>query len=86
MRLSVVISTLGNYAVLRRVLDGYSRQSVPPDEFEVIVVADHTDPDPDAITRAIGTITTVSRPATRSGVRMFTPGDPSRLRLIRMIS
>jgi glycosyltransferase involved in cell wall biosynthesis len=55
MRLSVVISTLGNYAVLRRVLDGYSRQSVPPDEFEVIVVADRSDPDPDAIGEAIGT-------------------------------
>lgn len=55
MNLSVVISTLGNYAVLQRVLDGFSQQSSPPDSFEVIVVKDRNDPDDAAIERAIGT-------------------------------
>jgi len=41
--LSVVISTLGNYDVLRRVLDGYSRQDAPAGSFEVLVVVDHAD-------------------------------------------
>lgn len=53
-RLSVVISTLGNYDLLRRVLDGYSQQSADPASFEVVVVTDAADPDPDAVGRAIG--------------------------------
>jgi GT2 family glycosyltransferase len=52
--LSVVISTLGNYDVLRRVLDGYSRQDAPAGSFEVLVVVDHADQDPDAVRAAIG--------------------------------
>src|SRR2546423_10247599 len=52
--LSVVISTLGNYAVLERVLDGYDAQDAPPGTFEVVVVADRADPDPAAVDRAIG--------------------------------
>ena len=52
--LSVVISTLGNYDVLRRVLDGYSRQDAPPGSFEVLVVADRADPRPAAVDAAIG--------------------------------
>ena len=52
-RLSVVISTLGNYATLERVLDGYSQQMLRP-TFEVLVVADAADPQPDAVERAIG--------------------------------
>lgn len=52
--LSVVLSTLGNYDVLRRVLDGYSRQTAPPESFEVIVVVDRADPDPEAAAAAIG--------------------------------
>lgn len=52
--LSVVISTLGNYDVLERVLDGYSRQDATPGSFEVVVVADAADPDLDAVERAIG--------------------------------
>jgi len=41
--------------VLKRVLDGYSRQTVAPDRFEVIVVMDCADPDPGAVDEAIGT-------------------------------
>src|SRR2546427_13169043 len=52
--LSVVLSTLGNYAVLRRVLYGYDRQTAPPGSFEVIVVADRADPDVGAVDEAIG--------------------------------
>jgi glycosyltransferase involved in cell wall biosynthesis len=53
-RLSVVLSTLGNYAVLRRVLDGYSAQDAPAGSFEVLVAADRADPDPGAVDAAIG--------------------------------
>ena len=53
--LSVVISTLGNYATLERVLDGYARQTVRHGAFEVVVVTDAADPDPGAVDRAIGT-------------------------------
>jgi GT2 family glycosyltransferase len=52
--LSVVLSTLGNYAVLRRVLDGYDRQASPPGSFEVIVVADRAEPDLESVDAAIG--------------------------------
>jgi glycosyltransferase involved in cell wall biosynthesis len=49
-----VISTLGNHAVLRRVLDGYSRQDAPGGSFEVLVVADHAEPDLADVDDAIG--------------------------------
>src|SRR5690348_6642586 len=52
--LSVVIPTLGNYSVLRRVLDGYAKQDVPVGTFEVVVVADRADPDLEAVDAAIG--------------------------------
>jgi GT2 family glycosyltransferase len=52
--LSVVLSTLGNYDVLRRVLDGYARQTAPVGSFEVTVVVDSADPDPGAAEAAIG--------------------------------
>jgi GT2 family glycosyltransferase len=52
--LSVVISTLGNHATLERVLDGYSRQRAPAGSFEVVVVMDAAEQDPDAVQRAIG--------------------------------
>lgn len=55
LELSVVLSTLGNYAVLRRVLDGYARQDAPPGSFELVVVVDHADPAPEAVDEAIGT-------------------------------
>jgi GT2 family glycosyltransferase len=54
VRLSIVVSTLGNYDVLRRVLDAFDRQSVPADTFELIVVADRADPDPGMVARTIG--------------------------------
>src|SRR4051794_32686838 len=54
MRLSVVLSTLGNYEVLRQVLDGYSDQDAPPGSFELVVVADKADPHPDEVDAAIG--------------------------------
>jgi len=32
--LSIVLSTLGNYPVLKKVLDGYDRQTAAPGGFE----------------------------------------------------
>jgi GT2 family glycosyltransferase len=55
VRLSVVLSTLGNYETLRRVLDGYDRQTAGADSFEVVVAMDAADPDPGAVRAAIGT-------------------------------
>jgi GT2 family glycosyltransferase len=52
--LTVVISTLGNYPVLKRVLDGYDRQDAPAGSFEVLVVSDLKEPDPDAVDAVIG--------------------------------
>jgi GT2 family glycosyltransferase len=52
--LSVVVSTLGNYPVLRRVLDGYSQQDAPSGSFELLVVVDQSDPNPRAVDEAIG--------------------------------
>lgn len=52
--LSVVISTLGMYPSLRRVLDRYSDQDAPSGSFEVLVVVDAADPDPAAVTEVIG--------------------------------
>ena len=52
--LSVVLSTLGNYEVLGRVLDGYSRQDAAHDGFELIVVVDKADPHPERVDHAIG--------------------------------
>jgi GT2 family glycosyltransferase len=51
--ISVVIPTLGNYEVLRRVLEGYERQEAH-DAFEVVVAVDRADPRPRAVTEAIG--------------------------------
>ena len=53
-RLSVVLSTLGNYEVLERVLDGYERQTIAPESFELIVVVDQADPYPERVDAAIG--------------------------------
>lgn len=53
-RLSIVLSTLGNYEVLRRVLDGYDLQDAEPGSFEMIVVADRADPEPERVDAAIG--------------------------------
>lgn len=50
----MVISTLGNYSGLRRVLDRLERQDARPGSFEVVVVADVADPDPEAVAGAIG--------------------------------
>lgn len=47
--ISVVVSTLGNYEVLRRVLDGYDRQDAEPGSFELIVVVDMADPHPERV-------------------------------------
>jgi GT2 family glycosyltransferase len=52
--LSVVISTIGMYDVLERVLDRYEDQNAAPGSFEVLVVADAAEPRPDAVERAIG--------------------------------
>jgi GT2 family glycosyltransferase len=52
-QISVVISTLGNYAVLARVLEGFAHQDATAGSFEVVVVTDRNDPDPDAVERAM---------------------------------
>jgi glycosyltransferase involved in cell wall biosynthesis len=54
VELSIVISTLGNYSGLARVLDRYEGQDVLPGTFEVLVVADAADPEPGAVDEAIG--------------------------------
>lgn len=48
-QISVVLPTLGNYEVLAKVLDGFERQDAPPDSFELIVVSDRSEPDPEAV-------------------------------------
>jgi GT2 family glycosyltransferase len=53
--LSVVVSTLGNHDVLRRVLDGYDRQDAQSGSFEVVIAMDRAEPDPAAVHTAIGT-------------------------------
>src|SRR3954449_8338029 len=50
--LTVIISTLGNYATLERVLEGYSKQTAPTGSFEVLVVTDAADPEPHTVDRA----------------------------------
>ncbi|MGI8505745.1 MAG: glycosyltransferase [Solirubrobacteraceae bacterium] len=62
--LSVVLPALGNYSVLRRVLDAYEAQDAPPGSFEVLVVADLAEPEPNAIREVLG-----ERPY---GVRLLT--------------
>lgn len=52
--LSVVLPTLGNHQVLRRVLDGYGAQDPSPGSFEVLIVADRAEPDIEAVQAAIG--------------------------------
>lgn len=53
-RLTIVLSTIGMYPELRRVLDGYDRQDAEPGSFEVLVVTDMAEPDPAAVEAAIG--------------------------------
>jgi glycosyltransferase involved in cell wall biosynthesis len=52
-QLSIVLSTLGNYAVLGKVLDGYERQDASPGSFELLVVSDLAEPDMDAVVEAV---------------------------------
>jgi GT2 family glycosyltransferase len=52
--LSIVIPSFGNAAGLGRVLDGCSAQEAAPGGYEVIVVIDRGDPDPEAALAAIG--------------------------------
>lgn len=44
-----MLSTLGNYEVLRRVLDGYDGQEVEPGAFELVVVVDQVDEEPERV-------------------------------------
>lgn len=53
-QLTVVLSTLGNYPVLQRVLDGYDRQDAPPGSFEMLVVSDLKEPEPEKVDAVIG--------------------------------
>jgi GT2 family glycosyltransferase len=53
-RLSIVLSTLGNYETLEKVLDGYARQTAPMNSFEIIIAMDAADPEPGSVRHAIG--------------------------------
>jgi len=53
-RLTVVLSTIGMYDVLRRVLDGFERQSAQPGSFELVLAVDAAEPDPAAVEQAAG--------------------------------
>jgi GT2 family glycosyltransferase len=56
--ISVVIPTLGHHDLLARVLDGFATQEgIAASGFEVIVVADRSEPDPAGVDRAVGTRT-----------------------------
>ncbi|MDQ3571646.1 MAG: glycosyltransferase [Actinomycetota bacterium] len=52
-RISIVLSTLGNYDGLRRVLDSYEQQTARG-QFEVLVVGDIADSEPERTDAAIG--------------------------------
>jgi glycosyltransferase involved in cell wall biosynthesis len=52
--ISVVIPTYRRHGALARVLDLLERQDAGMDAFEVIVVADDRDDDPEAVARAVG--------------------------------
>jgi GT2 family glycosyltransferase len=53
-RLSVVLSTIGMHDVLRRVLDGFGRQDLPPTEFELVLAVDAAEADVAAVEEAAG--------------------------------
>lgn len=50
----MVIPTLGNHALLRRVLNGYERQDAPAASIEVLIVVDCAEPDPASVQAVIG--------------------------------
>lgn len=52
--LSVVIPTFRRHELLSRVLDLLGHQTMPPDEFEVLVVDDPNEDDPEAVQAAVG--------------------------------
>jgi GT2 family glycosyltransferase len=53
-QLSVVVPTLGDHGRLAQVLDGFERQDAVPGSFELVVVADRAEPDPEAVRAAVG--------------------------------
>lgn len=53
-QITVVVSTLGNYEGLDRVLDRLEIQTIGSSSFEVVVAMDCADPDPSAVDRSIG--------------------------------
>lgn len=53
-KLSVIISTLGNHEGLGRVLAGYAKQASPVGDFEVLVVMDMAEPEPDRVKEIAG--------------------------------
>lgn len=52
----MIISTLGNYEGLARVLDGYERQDAPFESFEVLVVVDCADPEPERVDQHVANL------------------------------
>jgi GT2 family glycosyltransferase len=53
-KLTVIVSTLGNHAMLKRVLDGYEHQDAPAGSWELMVVTDLAEKDPEAVDEAVG--------------------------------
>ncbi len=52
--MSIVVPVLGNYGVLRRVLDGFEHQDAPAGSFELMVVCDRAEPDPERVRATVG--------------------------------
>jgi GT2 family glycosyltransferase len=67
--ISVVIPTLGDAAALERVLDGYERQSLPADRFELLLAVDAAAADPGAAEQLLA-----GRPYPARTVRAVRPG------------
>ncbi|MEX2194887.1 MAG: glycosyltransferase [Thermoleophilaceae bacterium] len=53
-RISIVIPTLNRAEVLARTLDRLERQAAAPESFEVVVVSDPAEREPEALERALG--------------------------------
>jgi GT2 family glycosyltransferase len=54
-QLSIVVPVLGNYGVLERVLNGFEHQDAPAGSFELVVVCDRAEPEPQRVRATVGT-------------------------------
>jgi hypothetical protein len=53
-QVSIVVPVLGNYGVLARVLDGFEHQDVLAGSFELVVVCDRAEPEPQRVRATVG--------------------------------